>query len=767
MGVPKFFKEIVKQIDGAKTSNIKNPFSLLCDLNGLIHRVAGSIFGYGKTLLGEDIPISEKLEIRKLLKKKAGFEILKTKFLMTIGPTLTEVIIKGISPTDILILTLDGIPPLAKVNQQRMRRFRSGFDRLNPEFEEDMIPTDEQFDTAYLTAGTQFMRDVSEQINIWIMANIDSLPKFTVFSDSDISGEGEHKIFRIFENDVKRYILENLSVSIKTEKDKDKIFRQLNHIVYGLDADLCFLSMMRDYNFIWVREQYSIKKINEGYLIDVIRNHFIESMKPEDFILTEEQKFNIINDFVLISFFIGDDFVPSMFTISFSINKAINGIMEKYKEFLSEGGEGEGGKTLKFLTTKSDINFDVFSKFLLKLVSYEEELYNYMKMVNEKEINGKSEEIIKLRNDNFVNISDVYIPSTILVNYDYIQCVTIWKEIIVRPSLIGTRYNQNNKIDSLLRISESSKDSTMDLCCQNYLTGLQWNLKYYMGFNINNWYYKYTFAPCIYNIFEFIRSGKFKKENVMRMPDDPKLNVTQVLAVVLNPYFSKPVLKTFFGDKDTKYNSATSRCKIWSSYFPSKITFSLQGKYKSESHSKIPLIPEILPEDIFSITKISNEISKENINWNMGKLEPTFEYNFKEGSIRFGRNEITTIENRDEIKKGDKEDKNTRMEGNTFSGRERGDRGDRERSQSPGRGRGGRGDRERSQSPSRERGDRGDRERSQSPSRGRGGRGNEGRSQSSGRGRGRGRGDRERSQNMGREGNYKIGKFRDLHTNEL
>ena len=69
----------------------------------------------------------------------------------------------------------------------------------------------------------------------------------TVFSDSNEPGEGEHKIMDFLDTNV----------------DKDSI-----SVVYGLDADLIMLSMIRKHNILLLRErtEYNIEGLECNYI---------------------------------------------------------------------------------------------------------------------------------------------------------------------------------------------------------------------------------------------------------------------------------------------------------------------------------------------------------------------------------------------------------------------------------------------------------------------------------------------------------------------
>ena len=280
MGVPKFYKRFIEQIPNFET-NVSNCFSLSMDLNGFIHACCRQIYGYGKTVDNQDIPIDKINKIKELLRTGDPTNRLINELILLIKSSLSNLVLDKIKPSTVLIITLDGKAPFAKCNQQRGRRFKSGYERYMKATTE-FINYDELFDTSFLTAGTDFMNLVSSTVKEWIQENKTLLPYYTVFSGSDIEGEGEHKIYKILE-ELKTNIINNETV--ETEKDKSKTFNDQKHIIYGLDADLCFLSMLREYNFIWLRENFNIFNVEDCTNIKVVKKYIIEIQLNEMLLL--------------------------------------------------------------------------------------------------------------------------------------------------------------------------------------------------------------------------------------------------------------------------------------------------------------------------------------------------------------------------------------------------------------------------------------------------------------------------------------------------
>lgn len=109
-------------------------------------------------------------------------------------------------------IAFDGLVPLAKIVQQRYRRFKI---------------SSEEFDKRQISPDTPYMRELEKKIK-------EEFPEIRI-SPTQEPGEGEHKIF-----------LDLNSLN----------FDNKNIIIYGLDADLILLSLQRPENIFLMRDGY-------------------------------------------------------------------------------------------------------------------------------------------------------------------------------------------------------------------------------------------------------------------------------------------------------------------------------------------------------------------------------------------------------------------------------------------------------------------------------------------------------------------------------
>ena len=193
MGIPSYFRGILQKYPGCLVRSIKKPAALCFDFNCLIYRC----------IRAPSMPVYRS-EIQDEWEKDLLKEVEKT---------VKEVWVTAGKP-DRVLLAVDGVVPMAKIRQQRVRRFKSAWLRK-------VAASTESWDTNAITPGTHFMdslglmlKDVAAKHAGWTVSGVDEV------------GEGEHKIMK--------WLRDGWSNSGSSSEI----------VVYGLDADLILLSML-------------------------------------------------------------------------------------------------------------------------------------------------------------------------------------------------------------------------------------------------------------------------------------------------------------------------------------------------------------------------------------------------------------------------------------------------------------------------------------------------------------------------------------------
>lgn len=203
-------------------------------------------------------------------------------------------------------------------------------------------------------------------------------------SDSSVPGEGEHKMMDF----------------IRQAKQKANYNPSTRHCFYGADADLIMLSLLtHEPNFTIIREEHEIRKIKQGGVqrIDITKSSnfqiiyisLLREYMEHEFRLIEQglkYPFNlerIIDDFIFICFFVGNDFLPSLNTLDIgegSLDKILNlykQTMNERSDYITENGTIFWDRAETFIRTLAQNEHVAFKQ---KLVSPEhrkiKKLYN-------------------------------------------------------------------------------------------------------------------------------------------------------------------------------------------------------------------------------------------------------------------------------------------------------------------------------------------------------------------------------------------------------
>ena len=244
---------------------------------------------------------------------------------------MDRIISQIVKPKVSVFMAIDGVAPRAKLNQQRSRRFRSAKDLLesansNKDNNDNLLlqsnTSSEQnayggaFDSNCITPGTEFMARISEAIKYFIRKKIKEDPFWRslqiVFSGHEVPGEGEHKIMDF----------------IRDMKSSPNYQPNTRHVMYGQDADLIMLGLVThephftllreiiDFNFSPSSNQNSlkaVKKFTKQSEFQLLHLSILREYLGYEFAADEGYDLErIIDDFVFLTFLVGNDFLPHL-----------------------------------------------------------------------------------------------------------------------------------------------------------------------------------------------------------------------------------------------------------------------------------------------------------------------------------------------------------------------------------------------------------------------------------------------------------------------
>lgn len=515
MGIPKFFKYIVKDNPDLLIDNVKELDDLIqnlyFDLNCLIYPCVSEIEKKNQSDL--------KVHNKEIFDKKYENLDYLTKFEEKLFSNILEYINKIVlyaNPTKMVYLSIDGVAPRAKMEQQRLRRYRSvKLKKMKNEIYDKNNIVKCIFDTNCISPGTIFMYKLSKYLQIECEKMKNKLNLNIYLDDSSNRGEGEHKILQ----HIKKY-------------KKHEI-----NCIYGLDADLIMLSIVSESKVYLLRESVHFSKIDRDHLIlfdcekfsddiykkisDIIISYKFETEEDnenenndEDELLIKER---IIRDYLCMCFFIGNDFLPPIIGLDINLN-SIHSIIKIYSKILNI-------RKKHLVSEDLTINFIFVRQIMTELFNNEADiLRKYQNNINNKNIHLKKTDPVELE----------------LEKIDYYPILNKKKRIIDFNDINWQNEYYKYYFHILNQVKE--KNIINDIC-KNYVEGLQWNIKYYLDSCVSySWYYKYRAAPILkdltYYLSQRIYMAEFK---------DLKINPLEQLCIIMpiqsNHLWAKEFLK--------------------------------------------------------------------------------------------------------------------------------------------------------------------------------------------------------------------------------
>ena len=442
-----------------------------------------------------------------------------------------------ISPGNNVLIAFDGVAPVAKLEQQRNRRYKSWFQN---EIMKSLNQETSEWDTTCITPGTNFMKILGEKVKKYFINKTNRGIKNIIISCSDEKGEGEHKIYD--------YIRNNQEYHKNTET-----------VIYGLDADLIMLTLnhlhLTEKMYLFRETPHFIKNLdnsldpNELYLLDipafakVIINDMNNNIPIAD--KDKEKSDNLLFDYILICFLLGNDFLPHFPSINIRTS-GIDILMNTYRHIFRNSNSKEN------LTNGKRIIWKNLRKFIGHLK--EQELNNFQ---NEMDVRSKWEKRI-LANDSIKEQEEKFqlIPIKERENEKYIN-----------PGVIGW---EERYYKTLFNIDID--DQRRQSICLNYLEGLEWTIKYYTsGCPDWRWSYNYNYPPLIGDLYKYI--PYFETEFILNN-NPPVSELVQLCYVLpknslylLPEYLSNKLLNEYSEWYKLDYEFQWSFCKyFWESH---------------------------------------------------------------------------------------------------------------------------------------------------------------------------------------------------------
>lgn len=436
--------------------------------------------------------------------------------------------ISEINPNQNIYIAFDGVAPLAKLDQQRSRRYKSWFEKQK-ETELAMehnrkLAKRPRWDTTAITPGTMFMTKLNNTIALEFKD--ENAMKFGVkrlmVSGSNNVGEGEHKLFQ--------YIRDN--------KAEHEIY---NTVIYGLDADLIMLSLNHLFFakqiYLYRETPHFIKTINSDlepnklYLIDIpeLAENIVSDMtENKNIIKKKETDMRRLYDYIFLCFFLGNDFMPHFPSCNIrtgGIFKLLNG----YKNTI-----GNIRKTM-YITDGTKIIWNNLRKLVQFMATNEHQNMRKEHTKRDRFKLSKTNESLQDKIDLFQLTPCLNRETEMKINPFKEKWEERYYEIL---------FNENERNDT------NTKKFKKELC-MNFMEGLEWTLKYYTsGCADWRWSYKYNYPPLFADLLKYM--PVFDRTFIAPNINIAVSELTQLTYVI--PKHCIHLLPKQIGDKITKEN---------------------------------------------------------------------------------------------------------------------------------------------------------------------------------------------------------------------
>jgi 5'-3' exoribonuclease 1 len=511
MGIPSYFahivrnhRKIIKQLsalDGKKMNNLYlDCNSFIYEAHQIVHGNQTNVF---KNIKGKNPDY------------KTAFE---NEIIKQVVVNLSKCI-REINPDKRIFIAFDGVAPMAKLDQQRNRRYMTAFqEQIKPVDITERKNDNYHWNRSAITPGTNFMHNLGIELTKRFSNPSEYGVDIIIVSTSEEAGEGEHKLYD--------YI-----------RDNAEFHKDTNTLIYGIDADLIMLSInhlhISENIFLYRETPEFIKSIdktlnpNEKYVLDIplLAKHIISELSNEEECKNSKNskeckigkeckklditaislKNNIIFDYIFICFFLGNDFLPHFPALNIRTNGIAN-LVNAYKHVFQG--------TKETLTVDREINWKNVRKYVEHLATNEhdfiKEEYVYRTKMSKRARYESTSPDNKQDENLLLPIKERAI------------------ELYINPSDAGweTRYYRGlfqTKINDERRKEIST----------NYLEGLEWTMKYYStGCADWRWSYNYYYPPLLTDLVKYIPYSN--QSFIASQPKKPVSPLTQ-LSYVLPP----------------------------------------------------------------------------------------------------------------------------------------------------------------------------------------------------------------------------------------
>ena len=421
-----------------------------------------------------------------------------------------EFYIGKIRPTQRVIIAFDGVAPMAKLKQQRERRYKSWYQACLKDLTIRGLclrhPTTPDvtgycsanpvWNTSAITPGTSFMEKLSKAIEAF-SPKLPHKKMVLIPLTSNGVGEGEHKIFE--------YIRANAEYHKNTTT-----------VIYGLDADLIMLSL----NHIHITKQLYlhretpefIKNIDSSldneidylFCIQTLNRAIEEEIggtTPKAGVLEgTTPKAGVVGGvtpYVFMCFLLGNDFLPHFPALNIRTN-GLDKLMNAYKLIKSPMFFTNASSTN---ASSTNANANANANVSGRIVFNWKNIRAWIDVLAKQEHENIKEEYVARSKYRFHPSNK---DDTLEEKYDKIILQYPMREREVEEYINPNEPGWEKRYYRTL-FSVDIDDARRKEICMNYLEGLEWTMKYYTsGCPDWNWSYRYNYPPLLTDLIRFV-----------------------------------------------------------------------------------------------------------------------------------------------------------------------------------------------------------------------------------------------------------------------
>ena len=520
MGIPTYFRVITQQYAGiirTTCPNVCNHFFV--DFNGLIHQSAYAVLDNiekDRNKIEIEVEVSNKHIETSIIEKTWDY---------------LNGCIKYANPTNVTYTCIDGVAPIAKMSQQRKRRYLTVLNNK-------LLGIKPIWDRNAISPGTAFMINLEAYMNKQFREK-GTNGKLNYFSGSNEPGEGEHKLFAILNTISKNEVA----------------------VVYGLDADLIMLSLMSHHPKIYLmREPQHVQKdlvidnkvvTNESFIyldIHLLRVNLIKELADTyywnissnvlEYPYCNEAN-DIIESYVTVCSLLGNDFLPHI--PSLSLKK--NGHTRLLLAVKNAWDKTQTGPPV----LSGKINVDLM-KELLKILSKDEDTI-FFKM-NEEYLKKKPfTDDTKAADDPIHCYAIQPKNKDQLAQYLYNTHCNAWR-IYYYKTLFHCRLHDMNTVNN---------------ACDEFIKGIFWVYHYYKRLPKDpKWVYPYNYSPTVLDLANYLEASCDTWSNLQSSWNN--ISTQSIVSSKLsNQYVTRSPLAAVSQEKNLNTANAATVCGFVSS----------------------------------------------------------------------------------------------------------------------------------------------------------------------------------------------------------